>query len=141
MRPATIVNFERLMFASLAIGIAQAAIGWDGISDAAAGRSGNALLSIIGAWAAVILITTTVTLFVSRRRSRIAMWIGILLCLIGLLSVARDIRNDVLIGTGWLILAQTGAQVVAYVLLFTPSARSWMNWEDEDEDYPEDNDG
>ncbi|MBO0755136.1 MAG: hypothetical protein J2P54_04700, partial [Bradyrhizobiaceae bacterium] len=74
----------------------------------------------------------TLALLVSRRRSKIAMWVSITLFALDAVFVTRV----VLIGTvspieiairGLAVLIVKG---VAYSLLFTPSARRWMNRED-----------
>ena len=65
----------------------------------------------------------------SRRRSKIAMWILIALGALDLSLTALGIIqavSDII----WAALESIG-QVVAYGLLFTPSARRWMRREDE----------
>jgi hypothetical protein len=75
----------------------------------------------------------TPTLLVSRRRSKIAMWVSIA-WFAAILSVwfTRLPTADELLGSDIILsVLQTIGQGVAYALLFTPSARRWMNREDE----------
>lgn len=65
-------------------------------------------------------------LFVSRRRSKIAMWILIVMFLIGLPFFFKMISQGALLGAVWIGIAQTLGQFVAYGLLFTASARNWL---------------
>ncbi|MBO0756235.1 MAG: hypothetical protein J2P54_10270 [Bradyrhizobiaceae bacterium] len=75
----------------------------------------------------------TLTLLMSRRRSKIAMWVSIALfawpC-----AFCLDIIRGLQVGTVrtfTLGVLESIGQLVAYGLLFTPSARRWMSREDE----------
>jgi hypothetical protein len=71
----------------------------------------------------------TLTLLVSRRRSKIAMWVSIALFALGFFVVfVQSITDGVWLGPDIIFdaLGNIG-QAVAYILLFTPSARRWMN--------------
>jgi putative flippase GtrA len=84
----------------------------------------------------IILIFTfvlngTLTLLVSRRRSKIAMWVSIALFALGLsVFLVQSTINGLLGLDGILSALQSICQGVAYGLLFTPSARRWMRRED-----------
>jgi hypothetical protein len=65
----------------------------------------------------------TLTLLVSRRRSKIAKWISIALFVLGTALFVFDITIRGLLDTFWLAVLVSVCQVVAYGLLFTPSAR------------------
>ena len=132
VRPKTIVYFEWIIFGVLLVGALQSFLTWDRIAQAAAAYPGGTrpiIIMLIFIYALV----ATLTLLVSRRRSRIAMWILIALFALGLyglvVSVARgqfgSDLNAIMTALGTIV------QSVALGLLFTPSARRWMNREDE----------
>jgi len=142
VRPKTIVYFERIIFGVLLL---QNYLSWDQIigalaedatdrntivalaEDAATDRNtivaGVITLSIFN-----FVLVGTLTLLVSRRRSKIAMWILIALGALDLSLTALGIIqavSDII----WAALESIG-QVAAVALLFTPSARRWMRRED-----------
>jgi hypothetical protein len=128
MRPTTIVYFERLVFATLALGILQSSLRWNNLTKMV---GLDRVLLIQGLNLAIVALLTLLTLLISRRRSKIAMWISIAMFSIGLPMFFVIVAKGLLFGSGLisgLISAiQVVAQVTAYSLLFTPSARSWMN--------------
>jgi hypothetical protein len=74
----------------------------------------------------------TLTLLVSRRRSKIAMWVLIALAALVLSHTAfGTFQARRLLASDIIPVLQGIAQVVAYTFLFTSSARRWMNREDE----------
>ena len=137
MRPKSIVYFERIIFGTLLLGVLQSYLGWDQAIVQAETLDRNKAVAIT----LIILIFTfvligTLTLLVSRRRSKIAMWILIAWVVLGLsLFLLRLVQS-----TGGLlgldIVRVIGAALyfigegAAVGLLFTPSARRWMNRED-----------
>ncbi|MDB5673998.1 MAG: hypothetical protein JWM65_980 [Sphingomonas bacterium] len=123
MRPATIVNFERLIFATLALGLVQTWLGWDSLVRLSS--VGQLVMTDVFTFGLVILLT----LLVSRRRSKVAMWISIVLFVLGLPFVALLAAKGLMVGSTLISVAQTLGQIVAYGLLFTPSARRWLNKE------------
>jgi predicted membrane channel-forming protein YqfA (hemolysin III family) len=76
------------------------------------------------------VLTATLTLLVSRRRSKVAMWVSIALFAS---IVVATLVVDITIGrtTDIITLAVLISQGVAYGLLFTPSARRWVSRKDE----------
>jgi hypothetical protein len=80
------------------------------------------------------VLVATLTLLVSRRRGKIAMWILIAWFV---LNVANAIiliilfESNVIVALGRIRSLQGIGSGVAFGLLFTPSARRWMNREDE----------
>jgi hypothetical protein len=130
VRPKTIVYFERITLGMILLGVLQSYLTWDRVAQAAAAYPGGARPIII------MLIFTfalfaTLTLLVSRRRSKIAMWILIALFALGLYGIVESVTREQL-GSA-LIMTALGqiVQGIALGLLFTPSARRWMNREDE----------
>jgi hypothetical protein len=129
MRPQAIVYFERIIFATLALGVWKTWQDWDALIAKAAISSANPtgftvfVLCFTFAWIA------TLTLLVSRRRSKIAMWISLAFFVLGLPAMFLVAANGLLVGSSLITALQTVGQLVAYGLLFTPTARRWINRE------------
>lgn len=126
MRPATIVAFERLIFAMLALGLVQL---WSNLRTLTAPSKNFVLIIAVVMVALIVLLT----LLVSRRRSKIAMWIAIVLFVLGIPALVSTVKLALVgavtaLGAG-MDVVQNLLELVAYSLLFTPSARRWMNRE------------
>jgi hypothetical protein len=135
MRPKTIVYFERIIFGSLLLGFLSISLNWNRIFAQAATPYHASLRLIQNAILITIIFTFalfgTLALLVSRRRSKIAMWV---LVTWGLLSVSVTVVNIIrgqLLGSNILTALQCFGDLVAFSLLFTPSARLWMSRKDE----------
>ncbi|MBO0755135.1 MAG: hypothetical protein J2P54_04695 [Bradyrhizobiaceae bacterium] len=128
MRPKTIVYFERIIFGVLLLGVLQSYLGWDRAFARAVTLGQNSPVATLLTFIIFFFVLFgTLTLLVSRRRSKIAMWVLIAMFVIGLPPLVQQITREHDILTAIEVIAQ----VVAYSLLFTPSARRWMNREDE----------
>ena len=120
MRPKTIVYFEIIMIAALILRASKFVLDWDSLT-----RIGGIPLVVLAVvfnlgWILVL------TLLVSRRRSRIAMWISIALFAVSLPFLFVTVSRGVVVPAGLIPVAQALAQLIAYRLLFTPSARAWL---------------
>jgi hypothetical protein len=137
VRPKTIVYFEWIIFGTLLLRVFQnfSAVllgslpsGWFRAIAYRAIELGAPADQNLGAAILIFLtfidvLVGTLTLLVSRRRSSIAMGVSLMIFVFGLLVLIPTInRGEAL---------QSIGQVVAYGLLFTPSARRWMNRKDE----------
>lgn len=124
MRPKTIVYFEWVTFGTILLGVLEQ----------------MAIAPDVPTRVIIILIfnvmVVMLTLLVSRRRSKIAMWVVIVWFV---LNVANAIILMILFESN-IIVAQWHTQFrtlqgigqgVAFGLLFTPSARRWMKRDDE----------
>jgi hypothetical protein len=80
------------------------------------------------------VLVATLTLLISRRRSKIAMWVSIAVFALGLFAVfVQSTTNGAWVGSDIILQAlENIAQVVGYGLLFTPSARRWMRREEDE---------
>jgi hypothetical protein len=138
VRPKTIIYFERIIFGILLLSALHNYLVWDQIigqaiaEDAMLDRNTAVAIAITAIIFNYVLVGT-LTLLVSRRRSKIAMWLLITqgalvlsLTALGIIQARRLLASDIV----WEALESIG-QVVAYALLFTSSARRWMNREDE----------
>jgi hypothetical protein len=139
MRPKTIIYFERIIFGTLLLKVLQSYLSWDqDIAIAAAVYPNSAVAFNLIVQILTIVLFATLTLLVSRRHSKIAMWVSIVLFALNLVSgLALGITLWSQIGMqspktiDIIPLAVPIGQVVAVGLLFTPSARRWMRREDE----------
>ena len=127
MRPKTIVYFERIIFGVLLLIALQWYLIWPADNYVTATYIAVQLFKFV--------LIATLTLLVSRRRSKIAMWVSIALFALSLVATlvahitfgTTDI-SDLAVSSDLAVLIGKG---VAYALLFTPSAWHWMNREDE----------
>jgi hypothetical protein len=131
-RPKTIIYFEWIIFGTLLLSVLQVYLIWDRIY--AFGNPPDRNLQAVVYLIFVIFMLAlfgTLTLLVSRRRSKIAMWVSIAMAAYGIWSVVSGIIYGRSLGSNISPALQCVGQVVAYGLLFTPSARRWMSREDE----------
>jgi RsiW-degrading membrane proteinase PrsW (M82 family) len=134
MRPGTIVNFERLMVGTIATAWLQMTLNWNEmIRELSPAMSSPASFLII-MMAVMTALYLLLTLFVSRRRSKIAMWILIVLFVIGIPSFVRALRGGRLIDSPILTIVPELGQLIALILLFLPASRAWFRREDEKPD-------
>lgn len=124
MRPKTIMLFELLILTTLVIGLVNSFLL---IDESLKIASLSFVLIVQGGTFAIM---TLLTLFVSRRRSKVAMWISILLFLFGLPLYLKMIGEGT-IEPSIVQLVQLVLQTIAFALLFAPSSRRWMNRQDE----------
>jgi hypothetical protein len=135
VRPKTIVFFERIIFGTLLLGGLEGYLGWGRALARSSSLDQNSALAvnlIIQIFSFVI--GATLTLLVSCRRSKVAMWVSIALFALYLALFVSDIILAVQLETADIItitLVVLVGQGVAYGLLFTPSARRWMSRKDE----------
>jgi hypothetical protein len=127
MRPRSVVNFERIIFGTLALGLIQSYLAWDKTVAIAGATQSNPIAFVIGIQVASFALITTLTLLVSRRRSKIAMWISIAMLLLGLPMFFTFASKGLLFGSHLISTIQVVGQSIAFALLFTKSARLWMN--------------
>ena len=131
MRPSSIVWFERLIFATLLLGLIQIYFSWDESVALAANVSPNPGMFTAGVQIFTFALIFGLTLLISRRRSKIAMWVSIILFVLGLPAFVGLAASGLFHGLATVSVAQTLAQLVAYGLLFRPAARAWMRGEDD----------
>jgi hypothetical protein len=125
VRPKTIVYFERIVFGTLLFSALQIYLNWGRIIAQATPPNQSLF---IGSLIFGFVLVGTLTLLVSRRRSKIAMWVSIANLAIGLsVPFVQGQLGSITIMAG----LASALQVAAYGLLFNPSARRWMNRDDE----------
>ena len=118
-RPESIAWFERLYLGSLAVSVAIMAMGWDSTGKIP-------LVYLLPALFLGLLLPIILILLVSRRRSRVAKWVLILLFALGLASnlAGYNPNGDTRLNVAALII--TAMQMLALALLFTAPARAWL---------------
>lgn len=127
MRPLAIVAFERLFLGTLVVGLIREYFDWDmivGMTSSAGVTHPVAL--ILGFQLLITVIIVGLVLLVSRRRSKIAMWLTILLTIGGFYSFVPSLQ-EASTASGILGIVQAVGQLAGLALLFTPTARQWMN--------------
>jgi len=130
MRPKTIVYFERFIFGAILLNVLQVYLAWDEGTTKFATARPNWMFAIIILLIFTFVLNGTLTLLVSRRRSKIAMWVLIPLFVLCKPLVFVQFTREAP-GTDIISAAQIIGILLAYGLLFTPSARRWMRREDE----------
>jgi hypothetical protein len=115
-RPKEIAWFEGLIFASLAVGVVQVLI-------ALKGNVPPSIETLLFGFGLPILLT----LLVSRRRSKAAMWVSIGLFVLGIPLMLLIIASGRFRGSVPIAAVQTILQLVAYAFLFMPDAWDWLN--------------
>ena len=121
MRPQPILWFERAYLLNVALGAASVLAYWGDLRRVA--QAG-----LLAATAVLFLVLLAIlTLLVSRRRSRVARWIIVILTLAGVAISIPALPMSMRAGPrGWLGVAQLLLQIAAVACLFTPAARLWL---------------
>lgn len=134
MRPASIIQFERLYLGSLVVGLIATGLAWRGNIERLASSATTASVS---GWfqqastGLTIIITLALWYFIARRGSRVAKWIMVVLTGIGVLLAIGAVLTLVsghspnaiatLLSVGATILA-----VAAAAMLFRPDAQVFL---------------
>lgn len=140
MRPEPIILFEKVFFASLGVGIANAALSWDQVGGMlddpairATGIGGGALALSL---AFQLLLPLLLWFFIARRPRVIAKWVFVILTALGLLGFLA-VLADPEAPPGMLTIGGAVAtllQIYAAWLLFTPEAKEWLGERDGPDD-------
>ena len=122
MRPKSVKLGEQLYAGSILLTIVLAVIGW----DEAVATGGVALAAIVNV--VVIGITILLLYATTRRASRVALWLLVVLTGINIAGFLFQVAGGVVAPGlfGVLTTAQTVLGVIGIVLLFRPSARAWF---------------
>lgn len=131
MRPASIVNFERVVIFSIVLGLINTVLIWDRLTSAVA-VSGMGTSFVVTVQAITIALYLLLIWFISRKGSVVAKWIYVVLAAIGLVfgllgigQVAALYGNVALIIT----IVQYLLTLVSIGLLFRPDANAWFRGE------------
>jgi hypothetical protein len=127
MRPASIVNFERVVLLSLAIGVLNTFLNLDEMTASIAAQ-GFGSGFVIGVQAATIAVILLLVYFISRKGSPVAKWIYVVLSVLGLISGLAGMSQTLEMGTVPVILSVAALilSVISLWLLFRPDSKAWF---------------
>ncbi|CAH0498338.1 hypothetical protein [Novosphingobium sp. CECT 9465] len=127
MRPASIQWFERIYFATLAIGLINLLIHYGTLSEVLGG-SGQTMGIVLISFLAGIAISLVFWYLVARRASTIAKWFLVVLVVIGLIGLPGGFAMTETLGIAYVGIGalSTLLQAIATGLLFTPESRRWF---------------
>jgi uncharacterized membrane protein len=127
VRPASVVNFERVVLLTLALGAANAVLTWDALVAGFAAR-GLGPSFVVGAHVAGGALILALLWMMSRRRSDVARWIYVALTVAGILVTLFAITpNDS--GAPILLVIEVLQMLLSLIslwLLFRPDAQGWF---------------
>jgi predicted membrane channel-forming protein YqfA (hemolysin III family) len=120
MSPKSIVWFEILILSSLVLGV------FKSLFTPEEPLQQVPLSFVLFVQASVLAVTVVLTLLTSRRRSKIAKWVLVVLYLLGLPLYFKMVGEGSL-RPSIVQVVQLLLQTIGYASLFAPSARAWMN--------------
>lgn len=128
MRPKSIVQFEYVYLASLAIGLLAAYLTADmnaaQMANSGVAFSAGAIITLSWGFAAIGLV---LALLASRKASNVARWITIVFAALGIASFPFSVPTLPTIGpVAILAVSQFILSIVVIYLLFRPDARAWF---------------
>jgi hypothetical protein len=129
LRPKTIVSFEILSLAAVALGLLVTWLTWDGIvAQAQTAVLGSGIEAAVAILVLVyVAILVLLILLASRRASNVARWLLALIVVLELVFTLPGIGATLAAGTtGLLSTLQLAMMTVAVVLLFLPASRLWF---------------
>lgn len=127
MRPASIQWFERIYFATLAIGAVNLLVHYRTLG-AVMGNAGGTMAIVFTSFFAGIAISLMFWYLVARRASTIAKWFLVVLVIIGLVGLPGGFNMTDTLGITYVALGalSTLLQAAATALLFTSESRRWF---------------
>lgn len=134
MRPQSIVLFDRLFLASIALSVVSFAIGYDAIMEAMAndstlqraGLQGSGI--VMGAAAAEYVIYLLLWHLIAHKAANWAKWVLVLLFAISLTSLSRSLGGSLGL-SAMLGLGVYALRILAVVSLFRADAVAWLRGE------------
>jgi hypothetical protein len=130
MRPQSIVMFERLFLAALALSVLTFALGYETImasvtADPTMRQAGLGSGFLIGALAVEYALYLALWYLIARRGANWAKWVFLLVLAISLTSLPRAFGSDLSL-TVLLGLAVQVLRILSAVYLFRPDAAAWL---------------
>lgn len=128
MRPQSIILFDRLFLASLALALVNAVLSYGTLvaqveADPTLAGMGEPLVITVAVLS--LLIPLVLWYFIARRASNIAKWLLVVLIAVGVFFGNYSFENGLNL-PAVLGLVVTLMQVVAIVILFRADARAWL---------------
>ncbi len=135
MRPSSIVMFERLFLASLAISVVNFFVGYDAMV-ASVEREPTLSAVGVGEGAAVAAFVIGLAIYlllwflIARKASNVAKWVLVVLLALSVLSLLSTLASSfALTATTLLGLAVYALEIAAVVFLFRDDAKAWLKGE------------
>ncbi|WP_380878668.1 hypothetical protein ACFB49_18020 [Sphingomonas sp. DBB INV C78] len=126
MRPQSIILFERIALATIALGIVAAVLSWQrtvGMVE----KMGHGPGLVIGIQAVSVAFMLLLVYFITRRASEIAKWIFVVLVVLGAVNMVMTLSSVLAAGpAGMIAPAQLILQLIATWMLFRPDAGAWF---------------
>jgi hypothetical protein len=134
MRPNSIILFERLFLASLALSAIASVISYDAVlaelnRDPAMEQLGLGGGFVIGMLALGMAIYLLLWFLIVRKASNVAKWVLVVFVAIGLLSFAASLPSFTLDVNSLLALASYALEVAGVACLFRSDAVAWLRGE------------
>jgi hypothetical protein len=132
LRPKSIVTFEMLSLAAVALGIVLTYLTWDAlVAQARSAVLGSGIEAAVAILACVyVAILVLLILLASRRASNVARWLLALIVVVELVFTLPSLGATLAAGTiGLVSTLQLLMMTVAVVLLFLPASRPWFRGE------------
>ncbi|SNS47218.1 hypothetical protein SAMN06295912_10769 [Sphingomonas laterariae] len=127
MRPQSIILFERLVLATIALGVLASAINWQR-TLAMIQQFGFGATFIVVVQACSVALMLLLLYFVSRRGSEVAKWIYVVLVVIGGVNTLATFNTLLAMGgSGMIAPIQLVLQLIAIWLLFRPDSAAWFS--------------
>jgi hypothetical protein len=136
MRPKSILLFEKVFFASLAVGLVRTVAAWREVASAianptlkAASMSERAILTSLSL---SLVLPLVLWFFIAHRASNVAKWFFLLLTAFGLLGFVQTLANPAAPKGIVTVLSALGVglQIYAAWLLFDADAKDWLDGDD-----------
>ena len=130
MRPKSIVLFERLVLASILLGLVGAYLAWEHTQALlSAQNSPLGSSSVLVIQGITILLYLLLIYFIARRGSPVAKWIYVVLAGLGLVLGAVGIGQAFELGTlsGVISIVQLIITAATLWLLFRPDSKAWFS--------------
>lgn len=123
MRPASIIRFEQLYLASIALAAVNSALL---LSPAAGYAPPGEASGLIGFVATSLAVSLLLWFFAARRASRIAKWLMVALFVLGAAGLPAILSAGPLDIPAVLTVVTWGLQAAAIWMLFRPDAAAWF---------------
>lgn len=132
MRPASIVNFERVVLLMIVLALVNAALNWEAMTAYVRAQGmGPTVLIVVQAFSVAVMLL--LLWLIARRRSVVAKWIWIALVALGIAMAVPGLSETFDLPAATLIvqLVQWLLSLATVWLLLRPDASAWFAGRDE----------
>ena len=132
MRPNSIVWFERVVIASLVLGLVSTFALW-GDTAAAVEATGTSSNAILGVTIVFFLAYAVILWFITRQRSKVAAWIYVALSVLSILTQLVGFPALLMLEPLMMMLSlvQLALAIASLVLLAKKESRDWLSGKDD----------